>query len=163
MWLIIVNSLLARSTNNFEDADKTGTNYPLNNDFCNHSGSIKPYEFYRYRPARLKGQSRGEVEMNIIKGYNPLKHSKPIKIHKARGVTLVEKSGENLYVLPDDGNTEPQCGYRLIPQFDFKAWAEQSTDLDGFYCFNSITQTANYLGSEWDDIPLGLKFRGLAA
>lgn len=101
--------------------------------------------------------------MNIIKGYNPLKHSKPIKMHKARGVTLVEKSGENLYVLPDDTNTEIPPGYRLISQFDFNAWAEQWTDLDGFYCINAITQTGTYLGSEWDDIRLGLKFRGLAA
>lgn len=101
--------------------------------------------------------------MNIIKGYNPFKHSKPIKIHKAHGVTLVEKSGENLYVLPDEGNTDSQPGYRFMTQFDVKAWAEQATDLDGFYCINYITQTGNYLGSEWDDIPLGLKFRGLAA
>ena len=100
--------------------------------------------------------------MKIIQGYNPSKTISPMKIRKVKGVTIVEKSGDHLYVLPDENNIKIVPESNKIDYFDINNWAEQATDLDGFYFINAITQTGNYLGSEWNDIILGLKFRGLA-
>lgn len=100
--------------------------------------------------------------MKIIQGYNPSKTIYPMKIRKVKGVTIVEKSGDHLYVLPDENNTKLVTEFSKNNSFDINNWAEKGTDLDGFYFINAITQTGNYLGSEWNDIILGLKFRGLA-
>ncbi len=100
--------------------------------------------------------------MKIIQGYNPSKTISPMKIRKVKGVTIVEKSGDHLYVLPDEHNTKAVPEFNKFNSFDINNWAEKATDLDGFYFINAITQTGNYLGSEWNDIILGLKFRGLA-
>ncbi|CAD5959028.1 hypothetical protein PCC9214_03060 [Planktothrix tepida] len=100
--------------------------------------------------------------MKIIQGYNPLQPVSLTKIRKVRGVTIVEKSGDHLYVLPDEQNAKPVSEFNKISSFDINNWAETATDLDGFYFINAITQTGNYLGSELNDIILGLKFRGLA-
>ena len=100
--------------------------------------------------------------MKIIQGYNPSKTISPMKIRKVKGVTIVEKYGDHLYVLPDEHNNKNASEFYKNGSFDIKSWAEQATDLDGFYFINAITQTGNYLGSEWNDIILGLKFRGLA-
>jgi hypothetical protein len=100
--------------------------------------------------------------MKIIQGYNPLQPASPLKIRKASGVTIVEKSGDHLYVLPDENHNKAITKFNKIGFFDIINWAEEATDLDGFYFINAITKTGNYLGSEWNDIILGLKFRGLA-
>ncbi|CAD5912903.1 hypothetical protein [Planktothrix rubescens] len=100
--------------------------------------------------------------MKIIQGYNPSKTISPMKIRKVKGVTIVEKYGDNLYVLPDENNNKTVPEFNKTDSFDINNWAEQATDLDGFYFINAITMTGNYLGSEWNDIILGLKFRGLA-
>jgi len=101
--------------------------------------------------------------MKIIQGYNPSKTISPMKIRKVKGVTIVEKSGDHLYILPDENNTKTVLEFNKSNSFDINNWAERATDLDGFYFINAITQTGNYLGSEWNDIILGLKFRGLAS
>ncbi|WP_254173917.1 hypothetical protein [Planktothrix pseudagardhii] len=101
--------------------------------------------------------------MKIIQGYNPLQPVSLTKIRKVSGVTIVEKSGDHLYILPDENHAKPVPEFNKIRSFDISDWAEKATDLDGFYFINAITQTGNYLGSEWNDIILGLKFRGLAS
>ncbi|MFM6190852.1 MAG: hypothetical protein ACKPEN_05190 [Planktothrix sp.] len=100
--------------------------------------------------------------MKIIQGYNPLQPVSLTKIRKVRGVTIVEKSGDHLYILPDDNEIKAAPTLNNISSFDIRDWAEKTTDLDGFYFINAITKTGNYLGSECNDIILGLKFRGLA-
>ncbi|WRH65966.1 MAG: hypothetical protein RSE13_20005 [Planktothrix sp. GU0601_MAG3] len=146
----------------FDNGEKTGTISPVKTDFTRDTDHIKINPILLPK-IRCNHYTKVEVDnMKIIQGYNPLQPASPLKIRKASGVTIVEKSGDHLYVLPDENYNKAVTYLNKIGYFDINNWAEQATDLDGFYFINAITKTGNYLGSEWNDIILGLKFRGLA-
>ncbi len=105
--------------------------------------------------------------MNIFQGYNPRRNPPTMAIRKVQGVLLIEKSGDEIYFYPDEQNWELKRNVQFVTQHEFsrelKILAESYSELDGFYCINSITHTISYLGSQWDDVILGLKFRHLSA
>ncbi|MDY7023190.1 MAG: hypothetical protein SWJ54_17885 [Cyanobacteriota bacterium] len=100
--------------------------------------------------------------MNIVQGYNPHRLLNNVTIHKVQGVLLIEKSGNNIYVYPDEMNLEFKRNIQLPVQYELKILLD-SAELDGFYCINCVTHGVSYLGSEWDDVILGLRFRHLLA
>ncbi len=101
--------------------------------------------------------------MKIVQGYNPNRILPQMELHKVRGVTVLEKLGNNIYVYPDELNSEVKCSVQIVPLLELNAGIDSLNELDGFYCVNCITGTINYLGSQWEDVFLGLKFRQLAA
>lgn len=98
--------------------------------------------------------------MNIVQGYNPRRLLPNITIHKVQGILLIEKSGNNIYVYPDEMNLDLKQNVQLPAQYELKILAD-SAELDGFYCINRVTHQVSYLGTEWDDVILGLRFRHL--
>ncbi|MEL7038548.1 MAG: hypothetical protein AAFO04_23475 [Cyanobacteria bacterium J06592_8] len=101
--------------------------------------------------------------MNIVQGYNPRRLLPNVTIHKVQGVSLIEKSGNNIYVYPDEMNLELKQNIQLPAQYELKILVDTDSDLDGFYCINRVTHGVSYLGTEWDDVILGLRFRNLLA
>ncbi|MEB3279331.1 MAG: hypothetical protein VKK42_10480 [Lyngbya sp.] len=101
--------------------------------------------------------------MNIVQGYNPSRIPPNVAIRKVKGVLLIEKSGDDVYVYPDEINWEQKRNIQLATQYELNILADSYSELDGFYCINSITHTVSYLGTQWDDVILGLKFRNLSA
>lgn len=101
--------------------------------------------------------------MKIVQGYNPDRVIPQMALQKVRGVTVLEKLGNNIYVYPDELNSEVKCSVQILPVLELNPWLDSFNELDGFYCINCITGTVNYLGSQWEDVIWGLKFRQLAA
>lgn len=113
-------------------------------------------------PAKLNFVPEEVLMMNIIQGCNPQQRISGQTFHKVSGVKIVEKSGKTLYLYPDECNSNLDFNPQQTSLLDLNQWEDSFTELDGFYCVNDITHTVNYLGSEWSDVVLGLKFRGLA-
>ncbi len=113
-------------------------------------------------PAQLNFATEEVLMMNIIQGYNPQQRISGQTFHKVSGVKIVEKSGNTLYLYPDECNSNLNFNPQRTSALDLNQWENSFTELDGFYCVNDITHTVNYLGSQWNDVALGLKFRGLA-
>ena len=101
--------------------------------------------------------------MNIVQGYNPDRIPPNVAIRKVKGILLIEKLGDDIYVYPDEINWEAKRNLQVAAQDELKILTDSYSDLDGFYCINSITRTISYLGTQWDDVILGLKFRNLSA
>ncbi|KKD36222.1 MAG: hypothetical protein WAN66_08660 [Limnoraphis robusta] len=105
--------------------------------------------------------------MNIVQGHHPRRIPPHIAIRKVKGVLLLEKSGDDIYFYADESNWEVKRNVQFVTQHEFsnelRILADSYSELDGFYCINSITHTISYLGTEWDDVILGLKFRHLSA